>query len=153
MKTTSEDKSIDGGKTRMGIIYQNVIFWWKINHPPFPKFWPFWSNYNLGVVWDAFSMNSKTWRYRISDITYQILGLRIFELDVLLFSPLRFVFQNSLKKFKLGRKILPPYSGGSWPSVHLFVWDELFMEDRTDTIVEYLVAGSEEETAVNIPPE
>ena len=104
MKTTSEDKSIDGGKTRMGIIYQNVIFWWKINHPPFPKFWPFWSNYNLGVVWDAFSMNSKTWRYRISDITYQILGLRIFELDVLLFSPLRFVFQNSLKKFKLGRK-------------------------------------------------
>ena len=61
--TASGDKAIEGGKTRMGIIYQNFLILWNLNHPP--KSWTFWEILIEGFVWDIFSMNSTSFCYTV----------------------------------------------------------------------------------------
>ena len=101
--TTSDDKDLEGGKTRMRRIYQSVLIWWKLNHPP--KSWPIQEILTYGFVCDIFVMNWTSQHSRSILFTCQNLGLQIFELDMPLFLPLCPILQNSLEEFNFERQL------------------------------------------------
>ena len=73
--------------------------------PPPPNYCPFWYILIEGFVRCVFALDSAPWCYRISLFTCQILGPKIFKLDVPLLLLLCRVLQNSLQELNLDRQL------------------------------------------------